>query len=59
MQEYQYFVAHEFSEQDIIDLRRAIEEAFEGTDLKPYYADLGLYFRENQRKDSYGSIWHL
>ena len=40
MQEYQYFVAHEFSEQDIIDLRRAIEEAFEGTGLKPYYADL-------------------
>ena len=40
MLEYQYFVAHEFSEQDIIDLRRAIEEAFEGTGLKPYYADL-------------------
>ena len=40
MQEYQYFVAHEYSEQDIIDLRRAIEEAFEGTGLKPYYADL-------------------
>ncbi len=40
MQEYLYFVAHEFSEQDIIDLRRAIEEAFEGTGLKPYYADL-------------------
>lgn len=40
MQEYQYFVAHEYSEQDIVDLRRAIEEAFEGTGLKPYYADL-------------------
>ncbi len=40
MQEYQYFVAHEFSEQETIDLRNAIEEAFEGTGLRPYYADL-------------------
>jgi len=40
MQEYQYFVAHEFSKPSIIDLRRAIEEAFEGTGLKPFYADL-------------------
>ena len=40
MQNYQYFVAHEFSKQYIIDFRGAIEEAFEGTGLTPYYADL-------------------
>ena len=35
----EYFVAHDFSKEKIDDLRRAIEEAFEGKDLKPYYAD--------------------
>lgn len=40
MQKYHYFVAHEFSRQEKDDLREAIEEAFEGTGLNAYYADL-------------------
>jgi hypothetical protein len=39
MQEYHYFVAHEFSEEKRDDLRRAIEEAFRNSGLKAYYAD--------------------
>jgi len=39
MQEYYYFVAHEFSKQEKDDLRRAIEDAFEGTGLEAYYAN--------------------
>lgn len=38
--EYNYFVAHEFSKQERDDLRNAIEKAFEGTGLKAYYADV-------------------
>jgi len=40
MQEYHYFVAHEFSTQKKDDLRKAIEEAFKGSGLKAYYADM-------------------
>ena len=40
MEEYHYFVAHEFSRQERDDLREAIEKAFEGTGLNAYYADL-------------------
>lgn len=40
MQEYHYFVAHEFSKQKRDDLREAIEEAFKGSGLKAYYADI-------------------
>lgn len=40
MEEYHYFVAHEFSRQEKDDLREAIEKAFEGTGLNAYYADL-------------------
>ncbi len=39
MQEYHYFVAHEFSKPEIDDLREAIEKGFEGTGLNAYYAD--------------------
>ena len=39
MEEYYYFVAHEFGKQEKDDLRRAIEEAFEGTGLEAYYAN--------------------
>ncbi|MFA4936097.1 MAG: hypothetical protein WC568_09705 [Candidatus Methanoperedens sp.] len=39
-EKYQYFVAHEFSKEGRIDLRSAIKDAFENTDLIPYYADL-------------------
>ena len=42
MEEYHYFVAHEFSKQEMDDLRYAIETAFEGTGLKAYYADLEM-----------------
>ncbi|MCD6455261.1 MAG: hypothetical protein J7K81_00470 [Methanophagales archaeon] len=40
MQGYHYFVAHEFSRQEKDDLREAIGEAFKGTGLNAYYADL-------------------
>ena len=40
MAEYHYFVAHEFSRQEKDDLRAAIEKAFQGTDLRAYYADI-------------------
>ena len=40
MQEYHYFVAHEFSKQKRDDLREAIKEAFKGSGLKAYYADM-------------------
>ena len=40
MQKYHYFVAHEFSKQKRDDLRKAIEEAFRGSGLKAYYADI-------------------
>jgi len=39
-QEYDYFVAHEFSRQERDDLREAVEKAFESTDLNAYYADI-------------------
>lgn len=39
MRDYDYFVAHEFTKQKRDDLRRAIDEAFAGTTLRPYYAD--------------------
>lgn len=39
-EEYHYFVAHEFSAQEKDDLRESIEEAFRGTGLKAYYADM-------------------
>ncbi len=38
--EYHFFVAHEFSTENIDDLRDAIENAFRGSGLKPYYADV-------------------
>lgn len=40
MDEYNYFVAHEFSRQERDDLRQAIDRAFRGTRLKAFYADL-------------------
>ncbi len=40
MQEYHYFVAHEFSKQKRDDLREVIEEAFKGSRLKAYYSDM-------------------
>jgi hypothetical protein len=40
MEEYHYFVAHEFSRQERDDLREAIEKAFDGTGLNTYYTDL-------------------
>jgi len=46
MQEYHFFVAHEFSTQQRDDLRDAIERAFKGTGLNPYYADMEV--REGQ-----------
>lgn len=39
-EEYHYFVAHKFSQQERDDLREAIEKAFKGTGLRAYYADL-------------------
>lgn len=42
MEEYHYFVAHEFSRREKDDLRDAIGNAFKDTGLKPYYADLEL-----------------
>jgi hypothetical protein len=42
MEEYHYFVAHEFSRREKDDLRDAIKNAFKDTGLKPYYADLEL-----------------
>ena len=35
----EYFVAHEFSKEQIDDLRRAIDAALSGSGLTPYYAD--------------------
>jgi len=40
MLEYHYFVAHEFNAQQMADLRKAIAEAFKGTGLNAYYADM-------------------
>jgi len=42
MPKYDYFVAHKFTEQEKDDLRDAIEKAFDGNNLKPYYADKEL-----------------
>jgi len=39
MEEYHYFVAHEFSRQEGDDLRQAIERAFKGTGLKAFFAE--------------------
>lgn len=39
MPKYDYFVAHHFTEQGNDDLREAIENAFKGKKLNPYYAD--------------------
>lgn len=41
-EEYHYFVAHEFSRQERDDLRQAIQNAFRGTGLNAYYADLEI-----------------
>jgi len=35
----EFFVAHVFSQNKVEDLREAVEEAFEGTGLRAYYAD--------------------
>jgi len=40
MPKYDYFVAHKFSNQEKDDLREAIENAFKGKNLNPYYADI-------------------
>ncbi len=40
MAEYHYFVAHDFSKQQMDDLREAVERAFKGTGLRAYYADI-------------------
>lgn len=42
MDEYHYFVAHEFTKQAMDDLRDAIERAFNRTGLRAYYADLEI-----------------
>ena len=39
-EEYDYFVAHEFSKKQKDDLREAIEKAFRKSGLKVYYADI-------------------
>jgi len=40
MEEYHYFVAHEFTTQERDDLREAIDRAFRGTGLNASYADV-------------------
>lgn len=40
VQEYHYFVAHQFSRKERDDLRDAIKRAFRGTELKAHYADI-------------------
>lgn len=40
MEEYHYFVAHEFTTQERDDLREAIDRAFKGTGLNASYADM-------------------
>ena len=47
MQKYDYFVAHEFSKQKMDYLREAIEEAFKGSGLKAYYADIEVRSQEH------------
>lgn len=47
MQKYHYFVAHEFSKQRKDDLREAIKEAFKGSGLKAYYADIEVRSQEH------------
>ncbi len=42
MPEYDYFVAHTFRKKEKDDLRDAIESAFEGQNLKAYYADIEI-----------------
>jgi len=42
LENYHYFVAHQFTTSQKADLRFAIESAFEGTGLKAYYADLDV-----------------
>ena len=40
MDEFHYFVAHDFTMQDKDAFRNAIENAFRNTGLNAYYADL-------------------
>jgi len=39
MHKYDFFVAHQYSKKRQDDLRKVIEDAFEGSGLKAYYAD--------------------
>lgn len=59
----QFFVAHGFDVQQKDDLRRAIEEAFRGTGLEAYYADMEVrqkhILEKIKEKNTFNSIRYL